>query len=132
MTVLKFAVTMVLRTTGVAPAAGNVAVTAGSTGLGACYRPQPATRATNTSTTKYIFSALKILIIYSCSPVPSRLSFDFMSAKRFESFKFPSRVVAPTHQSPNPPKVGNVKLLLQQVQSTGCAELITTTLTLDP
>jgi len=61
-TELKSALTVILVTTSVAPLAGNVAITLGNAGLGACSRPQPPARATNTKTSDDILRILNLRI----------------------------------------------------------------------
>ena len=61
-TELKLAVTMVFVATPVAPFAGNVAITMGYAGLGACARPHPAARATRTIAAHDIFPILNLHI----------------------------------------------------------------------
>jgi hypothetical protein len=58
-TELKSALTVVLVTTPFAPFAGDVAITVGNAGLGACSRPHPATRAAHANNTNDMFRSLK-------------------------------------------------------------------------
>jgi hypothetical protein len=66
-TELKSALTMVLATTPPAPLAGDVAITVGSAELGACTRPHPSARATNTKTSNDIWQILNLRISSSRS-----------------------------------------------------------------
>jgi hypothetical protein len=75
-TELKPAVTAVLRSTAVAPFAGDVTITEGNAGLGACSRPHPAARATNTNAANDIFPILNLCISFSCSTGDKAFSFS--------------------------------------------------------
>ena len=63
---LKPALTAVLRTTPVAPFTGDVVITVGSAGLGACSRPHPAAPiSTNPANKSFPTVSLRIIVSYS-------------------------------------------------------------------
>ena len=104
---LKFADTATLRATPVAPFAGNRPITVGEIGLGACSRPHPATRATNTNATKDIFPTLNLRISFSCSTGSKALLFPFHGRRTFETLNLSYRVLAPIPiEFSGPPRAG--------------------------